>query len=362
MIRTLRVTACAVMCCLLLCMHGAAKAAQYRPSAIPTAPNEVLASADSISNTGIVFGSYGGSCTTGHFLWSQGGGLTDLTTDIEYRGAPNASGQIVGTGWTEGSGYFAVVREADGSIQHLAYLNSSDTWTEAMAVSDCGIVIGSSCSESSSCIVLWDLANGAVTQIAQGENGELRGGLGNAAISSTGYTAWTYVTNRRYPDGHTAAIPRSFRRSPSGVVTEFPTPLTGGDWFATDVADDGTVLVSSPPPSVSYLWNPDGTLTQPALDGVAALSDSGLMLGTLGTRDVVLGIDGSLSDLPLPEGATSMRVADINNRGEVVGWAEFPDPNGVRAIIWEPVPEPSAFVALACGLVGILTQARKRRN
>jgi len=352
MIRTLRVTACAVMCCLLLCMHGAAEAAQYQASVIPTAPDEVFAIAESIGSTGTVFGSYGNPCT-GHFLWSQAGGLVDLTTEIEYCGAPNASGQVVGGGMAEYNRSFAAVREANGSIRHLAYLNPSDTWAGALAISDGGLVIGGSGNESSSYIVLWDLSTGSVTQIAEGENGELYGTLGSAAISSTGYTAWTYITNRRYPDGHTAAIPRSFRRSPSGDISEL-IAAAGTGWFVKDVGANGAVVVGG------SLWETDGTFTPRGLDGLSAMSDNGLLLGTLGDHQVVLGTDGSLSDLPLPAGATSFNALDINDRGEVVGWAAYAD--GDKAVLWQAVPEPSAFLVLAGGVVGILVRAKKRRR
>ena len=353
MIRTLGVLTWALILCSPLCTHGMCDASQYQASVIPTAPDEVFAIAEGIGNTGIVFGSYGGPCPAGHFLWPQRGRLINLTPDVWYCGAPNASGQLVGGGVAEDSRSFAAVREANGSIRHLAYLNPSDTWAGALAISDGGVVIGGSRNESSSHIVLWELTTGAVTQIAEGENGELYGTLGSAAINSTGYTAWTYVTNRRYPDGHTAAIPRSFRRNPSGDITEL-SAAAGTDWFVQDVADDGTALVGG------WLWNTDGTLTRRGLDGLSAMSDSGLLLGTLGGSQVVLGTDGGLSYLAMPVGATSFNALDINNRGEVVGWAAYADGN--RAVIWEPVPEPSAFAVLACGLVGVLTQTRKRRS
>ena len=362
MIRIMKPAFCVALWCLLLGMHCASEAAQYRASVIANTQNGVIACATGISNSGIVLGSYGGANPTGFFLWTQAGVAVEIdATDAYFRGAPNASGQIIGTRSNGAGGQYAIVRDPDGTIRQLNYLNASDLGSDVYAVSDSGSAIGYSADESSARPVMWDLGTGSVIQIGEALPGELGGGLGTSAISASGYAAWTYLTNRRYPDGHTGVVLRSFRLSPSGVVTEFPTPLTGGDWFATDVANDGTVLVSRNYPTVSYLWNPDGTLTQPAI-GVGAMSDSGLMLGTLGGRRVVLGTDGSLSDLPLPDGATSMRVADINDDGVVVGWAEFADPNDVRAVVWQPVPEPSAFLALACGLVGILTQTRKRRS
>ena len=61
----------------------------------------------------------------------------------------------------------------------------------------------------------------------------------------------------------------------------------------------------------------------------------------------------------LPNAESSYAYA-INDNGWVVGYADVS--NMRLAVIWEPVPEPSAFVALACGLVWILTRTRKRRS
>ncbi len=345
--RTSRLRAFSAMCFLLLCSHATARAAQYEASLIPTAPSEILASADGISNSGIVLGTYGGANNTGYFLWTATGGRTDIDTAVFYRGGPNVVGEIVGE--DESS---AVVRDLTGTVRQLGLLNPSDLAAGAYAASDSGLAIGYSRDASSSYIVTWDLATGGVTQIAQGENGELGGWLGSAAISSTGYTAWTYITNRQYPDGHTAAIPRSFRRDPSGDIVELSAGA-GTNWFVQNVADDGAVLVGG------WVWNMDGTLTRGGLDEVAAMSGNGLLLGTLASHQVVLGLDGSLSDLPLPVGAISFRALGINDQGAVVGWAAYADGN--RAVVWEPVPEPPVLLGLASGLGWLVVAMRRRR-
>ena len=48
----------------------------------------------------------------------------------------------------------------------------------------------------------------------------------------------------------------------------------------------------------------------------------------------------------------------INDAGVIVGESTT---DGVP-MVWQPVPEPSAFAALTCGLVGILVQMRRRPN
>jgi len=55
-----------------------------------------------------------------------------------------------------------------------------------------------------------------------------------------------------------------------------------------------------------------------------------------------------------------MRVSDINDYGVVVGRAYFPE--GIKAVLWEPVPEPSSLAALALAPAGVGIGVVRRRR
>jgi len=338
----------AFLCCLLLGMCCVCDAGEYTASVIASTSSSSMIGR-SISSSNVVLGKYEGPDTYSQFLWTKDGGAVEVGSPAVYfNGAPTALGQIVGSEQVTRAQFFAVVREADGSLRRLPYLDPSDTAAGASDVSDNGLAIGISQNETSTKIVIWDLATGAVTQIAEGELGLVHG----AAASTTGYAAWTYDSVQKGL--------RSFRRSPSGVVTELTPPASVRFPFVRDIAADGTLLFYESLPSGSWLWNPDGSMTHLALEGALAMSDNGLILGWLGDRNVVLGKDGSLSDLPLPEGAMWARLGGINDRGAVAGWAAFGD--AYRAVIWEPVPEPSSLSFFSLALAGVGFGAVRRRR
>jgi len=308
-------------------------------------------------------GSYGGGNITGYFLWSNAGGTTNIGySGVEFNNAPSSQNQLVGTEWVGINQSYAVVRNEDGTLSRLNYLHPSDAMASVLAVSDTGTAIGYSASNSSGQPVLWNLSTGTAVQI--GTSG-LNEGVDNAVISNSGYAAWTnlqvVVHQEGYPGPHTEMLFSTFLRDPSGTVTELnPTPSANCP-HVVDIADSGRVLISDAFNN-SWLWNPGSALTPVALNSVFAMNGAGQILGSIDGRSVVLDTNGTLSNLPLPDGARSARVADINDNGVVVGWAEFTDPNDVRAVLWAPVPEPSALAALSCGIFWMLTGVIRRRS
>ena len=137
MIRTSRLVTCAAMCCLVLGMHCTCDATQYKASVIADAGSGLIACATGIGNSSVALGSYGDTNPTTFFLWTQASGAVEIGgLNPYFYGAPNTSGQIVGTQGDGAGHYSAVVRDSDGTIRQLNYLNTSDNGAVALAASD----------------------------------------------------------------------------------------------------------------------------------------------------------------------------------------------------------------------------------
>ena len=61
----------------------------------------------------------------------------------------------------------------------------------------------------------------------------------------------------------------------------------------------------------------------------------------------------------LPAGFTGSIAQGIDAQGNIVGWAY--DGSGEHAILWQPVPEPSALILLCVGAISLFAYAWRRR-
>ena len=142
----------------------------------------------------------------------------------------------------------------------------------------------------------------------------------------------------------------------------------GAQWSNAVAINNSGVVVgtygSAGGPSGSFLWSQSGGATllpQCAFAdhgdfGPVAINDEGVVVG-----DVYIDSQSNVATWSHAKGYTLVgpgRAYAINDSGIIVG---EPATLGVP-MVWQPVPEPSAFAALACGLVGILVQMRRRPN
>lgn len=114
------------------------------------------------------------------------------------------------------------------------------------------------------------------------------------------------------------------------------TNLTPGDSPYTTTAgisDAGTVVYSDVNfGGAFYAWNA-GTLTSLGSGYAGAVNGKGQIAGMFGN---VFGIwtDGAVTALPLPVGSMYGTASDINNNGDVVGYAYFTATSAYRAVVW----------------------------
>ena len=64
--------------------------------------------------------------------------------------------------------------------------------------------------------------------------------------------------------------------------------------------------------------------------------------------------------IPAGSGWVLQRAVDINDSETILGIGDYQGQD--RAFLLAIVPEPSTFVVLACGMVGIRSRTRKRRS
>lgn len=124
--------------------------------------------------------------------------------------------------------------------------------------------------------------------------------------------------------------------------------------YGGDEGAIGNLIWSS---STETIFIPACSLLDSGSFGPVDINNNGVVLGNAEMNGVDTVVTWSLTGGFTVVG-TGIAYA-INNSGWIVGISDL---NDSQAVVWEPVPEPSAFVALACGLVGILTRTRKRPN
>ncbi len=304
----------------------------------------------------------------------------------------NDSGQIVGSIQSQDTGISSAVLWScyESNPQSLDEGNSFAT---AQLINNAGLVVGEhNASPGVEMPFQWSLSTGVINAVdftpeALNENGTMVGWGSTSngqqvpvAVSSTGgvtYLDYTCgnggvacdINGSGYIAGDSSAPVGGGHAcvwNPGGDVTDIGT--FGGTWSdAMGINNSGQVvgLYGNGNGGIgSYIWSSNSaTIFIPTSsqldDGVFApvdINDNGVVLGNAEIKGVQTVVTWSSAGGFTIVG-TGIAHA-INNSGWIVGENDL---NNSQAIVWQPVPEPSAFVALACGLVGILTQRRKRR-
>ncbi len=273
-------------------------------------------------------------------IWSSASGLNEEPlpdNSVILRGM-NSTGNAVG--WHNQD--TAIVMDSDGQIHYLESL-TGPTGAWANAINDEGLVVGNSTYYA----VLWQ-ADGNPTALA----GTMDAPAVARAISDNGLVLYTQADieagiwqNRK-----------SFIWKPGGVTQQLEQPsgtqgISNGGRAINNLGQVVGTLGGH-----AILWNPDGSIAADLGVGAAFdINNHGQIVGTLDGRVVVWDSNFNAIDLPAPDGWSVASAVSINDNGQIAG-SIIPNEPGdylYTAVLWEPVPEPSAFAALACGLVGI---------
>jgi probable HAF family extracellular repeat protein len=224
-----------------------------------------LSSANGINNSGAVVGlSYTAASTQHGFLWTQGGGLQDLTPDITSTGgatavAINSSNQIVGYYFPNGSrNTLGFVWTQAGGLRNLGTAG-----TLAFAVNDAATVVGQSpVANGNSHAFSWTQTGGIK------DLGTLGGGQSSAySINSRGWIVGTSLTS----SGN--GILHGFLWTPSQGMQDFTVLAGFGPTLqphSMQVNDFGVIAITT---------NKYGYLLVPRMTGIFTSSANPSVLG-----------------------------------------------------------------------------------
>jgi probable HAF family extracellular repeat protein len=126
-------------------------------------------------------------------------------------------------------------------------------------------------------------------------------------------------------------------------MTELPIPPEARGAVAMDINSSGVVVgrLSQPGGQFACRWDVNGLTLLPSLGGIIstaqAINDAGDIVGQSYVVDFTPGHGflyrgGVIHDLGSGEGEGS-NAFDINNRGEIVGYVDYPDPNGSHTAV-----------------------------
>ena len=320
-------------------------AAGYSVQALGVDAEHDASYATDINESGAVLcGSMSASDAAGTFLWSRDTGIVGLTGEGVFSSAGiNSNGQTVGLhmyvpfpgSWLR---YELFIRNADGSTTALPVPDdASDVWPAK--IDDAGRVwVDLEYRDPSGTI---KPANSAV--ISPDGSVEYIGNTWVHAISNNG----------------TAIIDYRYLRTPQGELSVLPWLENAGAVDVTCVNDLGWVAGILLGGHV-VRWDSAGNMLDLGVGFAGGMNNLGQVVGSMNDRAVMWDVDGSVTELPSLDGRPNSGAGAINDRGQIAGRACAESPSTEVAVLWDPVPEPSALMTLTCGLVGAGLGARRR--
>lgn len=252
------------------------------------------------------------------WIWSQEEGLTFLSLPTGVTGVAsaeiNSSGQIVGWVKQSSGSYDAILWNSPTDFVNLGIWDNPNSW--AYDINQHGNVVGEFWpSPGENHGFLWGPSSG-FTDL---------GDFGTTFTRADGINDLGQIVGTYEPNGFRHA----FLWSAANGLLDLGTLSGGHHSSAHRINNQGQVIgnsmyVPGDPDLHAFVWNQTN-----------GMLDLGLLGGTMS------------------------KATDINDKGEIVGL--FHDKSGLEHIaLWQPVPEPSTFLALCGGITGFLFFHRRR--
>ncbi len=287
--------------------------------------------------------------------------------------AVNDRGEVVGNGQPSPSGH-AFVWQPDGTMTDLHVVAGwgSQSWSSAYGINKHGeIVAQACCEENQTYYVDWDRRTGKVSTIEitvwpspgginrhgavvggemgdaylwtlkDGRVGLAEDGLMNAVRINDHGQVLGITSSHFVPGGYPDGLHFVIRERDGGLTHVAYFEMTGPPPGVPDINNRGqvvyTVSATTSINVVGVLWDAKDGVTEYEGLSLTAINDHGVMAGSTATGEpptpVLVSSDGSLVELPVPEG-WSGRGLDLNNKGVAVGTLQAPD--GQHAVVWIP--------------------------
>lgn len=274
----------------------------------------------SINNHGEVVGQAYAPDGMQLFLWTPEGGMRHIrdtvfpVTVIEYVGAINDAGQVVGWNYEDGIVWRSRAVLYDGQdVREMVTVGTY--YALPYSVNNVGQAAGKKSFQNRGVPAVFDIAAGTVAEIA-----ELQGSEGAAlSVNDEGQIVGYYEVSQGS---------RPFLCE-KGTAVDLGT--FGRAW---DINSEGQIVGETE--TEAFLYE-NGACRNIAGRAAYAVNDAGQIVGYSGTRAVLWTADGGMIDIH-PQGWQSSKAKDINNRGWVVGDGKLPDGRN-RAFLLVPAAD-----------------------